>query len=43
VACLLAWVNVVHEVTASFEGRFRIDDNGVPSSFCGGKEEALKP
>jgi hypothetical protein len=42
VICLLAWVNIVQEVTASFEGRFRIDNSGVPSGFCGGKEDALK-
>jgi hypothetical protein len=42
VVCLLAWVNIIHEVTASFEGRFRIDDSGVPSSFCDTKEDALK-
>jgi hypothetical protein len=33
--------NIVHEVTASFQSRFRIDVNGVPSGFCGGKEDAL--
>jgi len=40
---LLACINIIREVTASFEGCFRIDDdNGVPSGVRGVKQQALQ-